>query len=474
MATKVVMEALSPTMEEGRLVKWVKNEGDAVKTGDILAEVETDKAVMELVARADGVLRKRLANEGDSSPVGTLLGVIATADENIDALVGGGAAAPAPAAPAAPASAAGGSTAPANEAVAETKDTAGATAVPDAPAQAQGEASAPPQEKAQATAQAAPPRPAAAPPRPPARPPQQGNGARPAAGTQSGGRQRSSPLARRLASERGIELGKIQGSGPGGRVVKRDIESAVSSAGGRSAARSAAAERLAAEGDFRDVPLTQIRKTIAKRLAESNGPIPTFFLTAELDVTRAAEMREQLAEMGDEYKASFNDIIIKATALALAEHPAVNAHWLGDKIRQFNRIHVAMAVAVEDGLITPVLFDADRMQLWEISAMARELAGRARERKLTPEEYTGSTFSVSNLGMFGIDQFTAIINPPEAGILAVGGVEEKAVVIDGAVTVRKRMRVTMSCDHRVIDGATGAKFLQTLRRLIENPLLLVV
>ncbi|HXG69195.1 MAG TPA: dihydrolipoamide acetyltransferase family protein, partial [Gemmatimonadaceae bacterium] len=212
----------------------------------------------------------------------------------------------------------------------------------------------------------------------------------------------------------------------------------------------------------------------AKRLAESNGPIPTFFLTAELDVTRAAEMREQLTDMGDEYKASFNDIIIKATALALAEHPAVNAHWLGDKIRQFNRIHVAMAVAVEDGLITPVLFDADRMQLWEISAMARELAGRARERKLTPEEYTGSTFSVSNLGMFGIDQFTAIINPPEAGILAVGGVEEKAVVIDGAVTVRKRMRVTMSCDHRVIDGATGAKFLQTLRRLIENPLSLVV
>ncbi|HXG70603.1 MAG TPA: dihydrolipoamide acetyltransferase family protein, partial [Gemmatimonadaceae bacterium] len=426
------------------------------------------------VARADGILRKRLANEGDASPVGTLLGVIAAADENIDALVGGGAAAPAAAAPAAAAADSGGNTDPANEAVAETRETPVATAVPDAPAQAQGDASTPPQEKAQATAPPAPPRPAAAPPRPPTRPPQQGNGARPAANTQSGGRQRSSPLARRLASERGIELGKIQGSGPGGRVVKRDIESAVSGAGGRSAARSAAADRLAAEGDFRDVPLTQIRKTIAKRLAESNGPIPTFFLTAELDVTRAAEMREQLTEMGDEYKASFNDIIIKATALALAEHPAVNAHWLGDKIRQFNRIHVAMAVAVEDGLITPVLFDADRMQLWEISAMARDLAGRARERKRTPEEHTGSTFSVSNLGMFGIDQFTAIINPPEAGILAVGGVEEKAVVVDGAVTVRKRMRVTMSCDHRVIDGATGAKFLQTLRRLIENPLLLVV
>jgi pyruvate dehydrogenase E2 component (dihydrolipoamide acetyltransferase) len=222
------------------------------------------------------------------------------------------------------------------------------------------------------------------------------------------------------------------------------------------------------------VPLTQIRKTIARRLAESNGPVPTFFLTAEFDVSRAAEMRTQLSEMGDQYKASFNDIVIKAVALALAEHPEVNAHWLNDKIRQFNRIHVAMAVAVEDGLITPVLFDADRLSLWEISAKARELAGKARERKLMPEEYTGSTFSVSNLGMFGIDQFTAIINPPEAGILAIGGVEEKPVVIDGQLEVRQRMRVTMSCDHRVIDGATGAKFLQTLKGYIENPLSLVL
>jgi pyruvate dehydrogenase E2 component (dihydrolipoamide acetyltransferase) len=178
--------------------------------------------------------------------------------------------------------------------------------------------------------------------------------------------------------------------------------------------------------------------------------------------------------MGDEYKASFNDIVIKAVALALAEHPEVNAHWLNDKIRQHNRIHVAMAVAVEDGLITPVLFDADRLQLWEISAQARELAKRARERKLTPEEYTGATFTVSNLGMFGIDQFTAIINPPEAGILAVGGVESKPVVVDGRLEVRERMRVTMSCDHRAVDGATGAKFLQTLRGLIENPLALII
>ena len=423
MATKVVMEALSPTMEEGRLVKWNKNEGDAVKSGDVLAEVETDKAVMELVARGDGVLRKRLANEGDASPVGTLLAVIAAPDENIDSIIGS--ATPAP---------------------------AGAAASPQSGQAAQGQGSA----GAQSGRPSAP----------------RGNGAaRPGAPSPALGRQRSSPLARRLASEKGVPLGAIQGTGPGGRIVKRDIENARAKGG---AGRSAAAERLATEGDFKDIPLTQIRKTIARRLAESNGPVPTFFLTAEFDATRAAGMRAQLAEMGDQYKASFNDIVIKAVALALAEHPEVNAHWLNDKIRQFNRIHVAMAVAVEDGLITPVLFDADRLSLWEISGKARDLAKRARERKLMPEEYTGSTFSVSNLGMFGIDQFTAIINPPEAGILAIGGVEEKPVVVDGALEVRQRMRVTMSCDHRVIDGATGARFLQTVRRYIENPLSLII
>ncbi len=449
MATKVVMEALSPTMEEGRLVKWNKNEGDAVASGDVLAEVETDKAVMELVARGDGVLRKRLANEGDASPVGTLLAVIAAPDENIDSLIGS-------------AAGAGASTS--------------AQPAQAAQSQSQADASTPPQQKVAASQGAAPTsapqRPA--PPRPtgaPAAP--RGNGAS-RTGTPpspASGRQRTSPLARRLASEKGIQLGGIQGTGPGGRIIKRDIENAKATGG---AGRSAAAERLATEGDFKDVPLTQIRKTIARRLAESNGPVPTFFLTAEFDATRAAEMRVQLAEMGDQYKASFNDIVIKAVALALAEHPEVNAHWLVDKIRQFNRIHVAMAVAVEDGLITPVLFDADRLSLWEISAKARDLAKRARERKLMPEEYTGATFTVSNLGMFGIDQFTAIINPPEAGILAIGGVEEKPVVVDGQLEVRQRMRVTMSCDHRVIDGATGAKFLQTVGRYIENPLSLVI
>jgi pyruvate dehydrogenase E2 component (dihydrolipoamide acetyltransferase) len=458
MATKVVMEALSPTMEEGRLVKWNKNEGDAVKSGDVLAEVETDKAVMELVARGDGVLRKRLANEGDASPVGTLLAVIANPDENIDSIVGS-------------------ATAPAASAAASAAKPA-ESAAPPAPSQSQGEASTPPPQKAAAQSSAAP---TAAPPSAPQRPAPprpsgppaapRGNGtARPGA-PPAGGRQRTSPLARRLASEKGIQLGGIQGSGPGGRIVKRDIENAKATGG---TGRSAAAERLSAEGDFKDVPLTQIRKTIARRLSESNGPVPTFFLTAEFDASRAGEMRTQLTEMGDQYKVSFNDIVIKAVALALAEHPEVNAHWLGDKIRHFNRIHVAMAVAVEDGLITPVLFDADRMSLWEISEKARDLAKRARDRKLLPEEYTGATFTVSNLGMFGIDQFTAIINPPEAGILAIGGVEEKPVVVDGALEVRHRMRVTMSCDHRAVDGATGAKFLQTVRAYIENPLSLII
>ena len=478
MATKVVMEALSPTMEEGRLVKWNKNEGDQIKTGDVLAEVETDKAVMELVARGDGVLRKRLANEGDASPVGTLIAVIASADENIDSIVGSaGAAAPAATAPAPAAQAAPAQAAPPqakgapSEAVAGSKESAGGSAVPQTPAQSQGEASTPPEQKAAPQAPSAPSRPA--PPRPPSAPqPPRGNGASRPPAPAAGGRQRSSPLARRIATERGIQLGGIQGTGPGGRIVKRDIENA--KAAGIAAGRSAAAERLATEGDFKDVPLTQIRKTIARRLAESNGPVPTFFLTAEFDATRAAELRTQLTEMGDEYKVSFNDIVIKAVALSLAEHPEVNAHWLGDKIRHFNRIHVAMAVAVEDGLITPVLFDADRMSLWDISGKAKDLAKRARERKLTPEEYTGSTFSVSNLGMFGIDQFTAIINPPEAGILAIGGVEEKPIVVDGQLEVRQRMRVTMSCDHRVIDGATGAKFLQTVRQYIENPLSLII
>lgn len=462
MATKVVMEALSPTMEEGRLVKWLKNEGDAVKSGDVLAEVETDKAVMELVARGDGVIRKLLASEGDSSPVGTLLAVIAAPDEDIEAIVGG-------AAPAKPAGTA--------EKTETAEEPAGeATPVPDKPEESQGEASAPPEEKVEK----APPAPA----QPPLPPRGAGFGVVPARAAapvaKEGapeGRHRSSPLARRLASERGVELSDVRGSGPGGRIIRRDIEDAAK-AGSRPAAAKEAAKApprfISREGDFQDIQLTQIRKTIARRLTESIGPIPTFYLTAEWDAERASEMRAQLKELGDEYKISFNDIIIKAVAQALSDHPEVNAHWMGDRIRHFNRVHVAMAVATDAGLITPVIFDADRKPIGQIASEAKQLAGLARARKLTPEQYTGSTFSVSNLGMFGIEHFTAIINPPEAGILAVGSVEPKAVVVDGQVVVRQRMRVTMSCDHRVVDGAVGAKFLLSVKRYFENPLLLVI
>jgi pyruvate dehydrogenase E2 component (dihydrolipoyllysine-residue acetyltransferase) len=300
-----------------------------------------------------------------------------------------------------------------------------------------------------------------------------------AAGSNGGGNGehvRSSPLARRMAGERGVNLGSVQGSGPGGRIIKRDIEAAAAAGSAApTAARPSAApsSRPTFEGDYQDVPLTQIRKIIAKRLGESIGPIPTFYLTAELDLTRVMEMRGAMAELGDEFKVSVNDILLKAIAVALSQHPEVNAHWLGDHIRYFNRVHLGMAVATDDGLIVPVIWDADRKGLAQISREAKELAKRARERKLKPEEFTGSTFSVSNLGMFGIDQFTAIINPPEAGIIAIGTGEDKLVVVDGEPVVRKRVRLTMSCDHRIIDGAVGAKFLQVLRRLVENPLMLV-
>ena len=437
------MEALSPTMEEGRLVKWLKNEGDAVKSGEPLAEVETDKAIMELVARGDGVLRKRLVGENESRPVGQLVAVIAAPDENIDALI----------ADATPAGAAGGAK-PAEQVVAKTQETAGTTSVPRAPAESQGEASAPPQQKAPAVPPSPVPQPAA----------QQ-------APSTNGGQVRSSPLARRLASERGLDLSRLQGSGPGGRIIKRDIESAGAAAAAAPTARPAM--RAPSGADYEDVALTQIRKTIAKRLAESIGPIPTFYLTAEYDLSRVTEMRAAMAEMGDEFKVSVNDILIKAVATALSQHPEVNAHWLGDRIRYYNRVHLGMAVATNDGLIVPVIFDADQKRMRDISAEAKELAKRARERKLKPEEYTGSTFSLSNLGMFGIDQFTAIINPPEVGILAIGTASDVVVPDGDGFKVQKRLRVTMSCDHRAVDGAVGAEFLRTLRRLIENPLMLV-
>jgi pyruvate dehydrogenase E2 component (dihydrolipoamide acetyltransferase) len=446
MSTKVVMEALSPTMEEGRLVEWKKQVGEPVAVGDVLAEVETDKAVMELVARAGGTLLQQVVPAGTTVPVSELVAVIGEPGEEV---AGAGAADAAAAAP------------PKKPSPKATKtEEQGTQPTPDRN------------------------RPSSMPPAPPADALTEGNGQQPAPkpAARPGGRVKASPLARRMAAERGIDLASVSGSGPEGRVVARDLEgvAARAPAAPATAAPQAPAARSPAPAPpriptgvpYADVPLTQIRKTIARRLTQSIGPIPTFYLTSEVDMERSAEAREALLAGGGE-KVSFNDIIIKATAMALKRHPECNAWWQDDHIRYWNEVHVSMAVAIEDGLITPVVRHADLKSLREIAAEARDLAGRARERKLKPEEYTGGTFSVSNLGMLDIVEFTAVINPPETGILAVGRLVPQPVVHDGAVVIRRRMRLTMSCDHRVIDGATGARFLQTLKGMLENPLAMV-
>ena len=439
MATKVHMEALSPTMEEGQVVRWLKGEGDAVTQGDILAEIETDKATMELVARGEGVLRKVFVGEGVAAPVGNVIAVIAAEDEDIAALVaaaGGGGATSAPAVDGAGAGATSAAAVAAAPAAAAAPETAAAPAAP-------------------ATTPAAGTTPASAPT----------------------GRIKASPVARRLAQDAGLDLAAVQGSGPGGRVIKRDVEAAARVAAAAAQAPAVPTWPAAApDTEFVDTPLSQMRKTVARRLTESLGPVPHFFLTVDVDMTRALQARKQvnqlLAERGA--KASINDFVIKAAAVALTHHPECNAWWQGDSIRRFSRVHMAIAVAVPDGLITPVVRDAHAKGLGRISAEVRELAGRAREKKLQPHEYTGSTFSISNLGMFGIEEFTAVINPPEAGIIAVGAVEERPVVREGQVVVQPRMRITMSCDHRVIDGAQGARFLATLKSFLEEPAAILI
>ncbi|MCH7530410.1 MAG: 2-oxo acid dehydrogenase subunit E2 [Gemmatimonadetes bacterium] len=398
MATKVHMEALSPTMEEGELVQWLKAEGDDIANGDILAEIETDKATMELVARGEGVLRKIFLAAGGTAEVGAVIGVIAGADEDISGIEGvsGGGAAAEPA------------------------------ATPDTPLTLP-------------------------------------------ASAENGGRVKASPLARRLAEETGVDIARVPGSGPGGRVVKRDVEAAKTSG---VAAPVAVPAAWAPDGaEYEDIPTSQMRKAIAKRLVTSIGPVPTFYLTVDVDMGRVMEARKSINAIleKDGMRISINDILLKAIAAALRQHPNCNAQWHDDFVRRFNAVHLGVAVAIEDGLITPVIKNAHAKGIAQISAEVRELAGRAREKKLMPDEYTGSTFTVSNLGMLGIHEFTAIINPPESGILAVGGIVETPVVIDGQVTVRPRMRITMSCDHRVIDGAQGARFLQTLQGMLEEP-----
>jgi pyruvate dehydrogenase E2 component (dihydrolipoamide acetyltransferase) len=447
MATQVVMPKLSPTMEEGQLSRWLKKEGDKVSMGEPLAEIETDKATMEMQALANGVLRKILINEGESAPLGQPIAIIGEPDEDISALLKTAAEkAPASAKPAEPA----GPTATEPTAIEPT------ATEPKAPEAATEEVAA----KVTTSEETEP-------------------------ATQSSrddGRQLISPIAARMAAEAGVNLKSLKGSGPGGRIVKRDIEAAMTakpaSASAASGLRVMGAPRPDGKGTiygpsgYRDEPLSEMRRTIARRLVTSLGPVPHFFLTSEIDMDRAADMRVAINELYPDLKLSINDIVIKVAAAALIQHPQVNASFQDKTVRFYEHADIGVAVATDNGLITPVVRSADAKSLLEITSEVRELAGRARARKLKPEEYTGATFSISNLGMFGIDEFTAVINPPEGAILAVGAMKPRAVARDNEIVSKQTMRVTMSCDHRVIDGAVGAQFLRTFKQIMENPLYL--
>jgi pyruvate dehydrogenase E2 component (dihydrolipoamide acetyltransferase) len=433
MASKVIMPKLSPTMEEGQIARWLKKEGDKVSMGEPLAEIDTDKATMEMQALGNGVLRKILISEGQAAPLGQLIAVIGEPDEDIESLL---------------------SEAPAQPQVQEQKETDSPPPVPDAT-----------QPQPQLQDQKEADRPPSAPNLAPA------NGRQPQAASSDSGRMIVSPLAARMAAEAGIDLRSLQGSGPGGRIIKRDIEAIISKP---ASAPAPSYVQQAGATAYRDEPASQIRQTIAKRLVTSLGPVPHFFLTTEIEMDRAAEMRKGINALDPDLKISINDIIIKVAAAALVQHPQVNASFQEKIVRYYEHADIGVAVAIEDGLITPVVRAADQKSLSQIAAEVRELAERARSKRLKPEEYTGATFSVSNLGMFGIDEFTAVINPPEGAIIAIGAMSAKPVVRENEIVIRQMMRVTMSCDHRVIDGATGAKFLQTFKKILENPLYLVV
>jgi len=408
------MPKMSDTMTEGVVVAWHKKVGDTVKVGDILAEVETDKATMELENYVKGTLLHIGVEQGHAVPVDALIAIVGKEGEDVAALLNAG-----------------------------------------APALAASSASAPEQAPAQASATAQAPVEALSPPD------QQ--------------RIKASPLARKLAAEQGLDLRRIQGSGDNGRIVRRDLQGQVAAKAPAAAEAlatpdlSAWLNRPAGQGEsFTDQPLSQMRKTIARRLTESKNAAPHFYLTMEIDMDQAVEARQRLNQNAP-VKISINDLVIKAAAMALRQHPAVNSSWLGDRIRQNHHIHVGVAMALPEGLVVPVLRFADQKNLVQIATQTKEYAGKAKEKKLQPQDWEGNTFTISNLGMFGIEAFTAIINPPDACILAVGAVRECPVVRNGQLSVGQRMTVTLSCDHRVVDGATGAAFLQSLSLMLRDP-----
>lgn len=413
------MPKLSDTMTEGVVARWLKKVGDKVKNGEILAEIETDKATMEFESFYDGVLMHIGAEAGKPAPIDSLLAIVGKGNEDISKIIA--------------------------------YEKAAAAGQKVAVKEQKAEAAA---EKAEAKKEVA-----VAQTKTETRQPE-------TAAKQTNGRIKASPLAKKIAKDKGIDLATVQGSGDYGRIIKKDIEF-FNPAMGRSMPSFVGTE------SFTEEPVSQMRKVIAKRLVESKNSAPHFYLTMEIDMDNCIASREAINKIQD-VKVSFNDIVIKACAAALRRHPKVNAAWMGDKIRYNKHIHIGMAVAVDEGLLVPVIRFADGKSLQEIATEAKDFGKRAREKKLQPKDWEGNTFTVSNLGMFGIDEFTSIINSPEACILAVGAIKQVPVVKNGAIVPGNIMKITLSCDHRVVDGATGAAFLQTLRIILENPVTMFV
>ncbi len=418
MAEIIRMPKLSDTMTEGVVAEWHKKVGEEVESGELLAEIETDKATMEFESFQDGVLLHIGVEKGGTAPVDSVLCILGDEGEDF----------------------------------AELLASADAAEAPD------------PQKEAPAHAPTPAPAPVAAAPAPaPAAAPTPSTAAPAPAPAVVNERVKASPLAKRLAEERGLSLSLIPGSGEGGRIVKRDVEAFV---GGASSAANAV-ER------YTEVGVSQMRKTIARRLAESKFTAPHFYLSVTIDMGAAMTARKAINDRGP-HRVSFNDMVVKAVAIALKNHPAVNSSWLDDRIRYNEHVHIGVAVAVEDGLLVPVVRHANAKTFGEIGTEVRDFAQKAKDKKLQPSDWEGNTFTISNLGMFGIEDFTAIINPPDACILAVGGIQNVPVVKDGAVVPGHTMKVTLSCDHRVVDGATGAAFLNEVKQNLENPVLMLV
>jgi pyruvate dehydrogenase E2 component (dihydrolipoamide acetyltransferase) len=455
MANKILMPKLSPTMEEGQISRWIKNEGDAIEANETIAEVDTDKATMEMTSLEAGTLLKIIVPGGENAKLGQTIGIIGEKGEDFSALLD-------------EASSNGAGKVESRESKVESQPEDSASKISETEQRKEVAETAGrsydeqrPATKVEAKEETKDQIPK----------------------TEDQSRMIVSPIAARMAAENGVDLKSIAGSGPNGRIIKRDIESAISdsrfqipnSEAAIQAAPGFSASAVQGASAFREENTSKMRQVIASRLAESIGPIPTFYLTVEIEMDSAMEFRKQInSSIPEADKVSLNDVIVKVAAQSLTKHPWANSSYQDKTIRFYEDADIGVAVAIEDGLITPVIRAANRKGIVEISKEIKEKAARAREKKLQPEEYTGATFSISNLGMFGIKEFTAIINPPEAGIFAIGGAAPTPVVRNGEIVVRQIMNVTMSCDHRVIDGATGAKFLQTFKQMLENPILMLM